>query len=187
MIKYNIPLFASDKPLYVLKEAMQNMESLKDNFDDNSKTIVSKLLVEGEEMVKSSYANGPFSGKDKSQVFSRTLESGLKGYIAFAGSQVLYEEFGTGDEGAKDSHPMKPLFKLNPYNSGPTIQVDEKNGHHYWIYKPMAGEPYFDEDGRTEGIPSGKHMYNASKYLDKRASKLAEKIIKETLKSKILK
>ena len=64
---------------------------------------------------------------------------------------------------------MKGQFALNPYNSGPTIFYNEFAGRYQWRYYPMRGRPYFTKDGLTEGIPSGKQMYNTAK--DLRASK----------------
>ena len=88
--------------------------------------------------------------------------------ILSQGKDVIYEEFGTGDEGSKDGHPWKwqmPV-KLNPYNSGKYIRnANESSAQHgitdgkYWTYKKDGDIKY------TQGVPSGKEMFETSNYL----------------------
>ena len=93
-----------------------------------------------------------------------------KGYsIVAKGSEVLYAEFGTGEYGQDNPHPLKQEFDLNPYNSGPIVSTHiNKNGRHYWFY----------DNQYSEGNASGKQMFNTSKYL-------REKVIKEVVKEKV--
>lgn len=92
------------------------------------------------------------------------------GYKLIAkGKDVLYEEFGTGDRGEDDPHPDKSKFNLNDYNSGYFIMSVEDIGNQdlldflkeegitsgkYWSYR-KNGERHF-----TQGVPSGKEMWN---------------------------
>lgn len=144
--------------------------------------IVKKLVDDGKNVANDYTIGAPQNNETPSVIVGGVLESGKSGYIALRGEGAVYDEFGTGDEGANDPHPMKNNFALNPYNSGPTIRLDEFD-RHYWIYKPMAGQPYFDEYGKTHGIPSGKMMYNTSKYL----RSVKNDIIKNELESVIKK
>lgn len=126
--------------------------------------VVAKLTIRGIATAQGYAAGMPRSTTEDNRIKGGVLDNRKTGYIALQGPGAVYDEFGTGDEGANDPHPRKSDFLLNPYNSGPTIRLDPLD-RHYWVYKPMAGEPYFDDDGKTHGIPSGKMMYNTSKHL----------------------
>lgn len=80
-----------------------------------------------------------------------------KGYrIRVAGPEVIYDEFGTGTEGANSPHPKKGDYDLEPYNSGFYIQTD-RNGNKYWRY-------YSDSRGRyvtSHGVPAGMFVYKS--------------------------
>lgn len=95
------------------------------------------------------------------------IDNGYK--LTAKGKDVLYEEFGTGDKGEDDPHPDKSKFNLNDYNSGYFIMSVEDIGNQdlldflkeegitsgkYWSYR-KNGERHF-----TQGVPSGKEMWN---------------------------
>jgi hypothetical protein len=95
------------------------------------------------------------------------IDNGYK--LTAKGKDVLYEEFGTGDRGEDDPHPDKSKFNLNDYNSGYFIMSVEDIGNQdlldflkeegitsgkYWSYR-KNGERHF-----TQGVPSGKEMWN---------------------------
>ena len=148
-----------------IRKSIEQLKNLQEEMDDIAlNNIVTKLINEGTKIANEYTIGAPQNNNQESVIVSGLLESGKAGYIALRGPGAVYDEFGTGDEGANDPHPMKNNFSLNPYNSGPTIRLDEFD-RHYWIYKPMAGQPYFDDDGKTHGIPSGKMIYNTSKHL----------------------
>lgn len=148
-----------------ISKAIEKINNLNEEVTDIALNRVVKQLVRIGTDIANDYTIGaPQSNEEPSVIISGLLENGKAGYIALRGEGAVYEEFGTGEEGANDPHPMKNNFPLNPYNSGPTIRYDEFD-RPYWIYKPMAGQPYFDEYGKTHGIPSGKMIYNASKHL----------------------
>lgn len=86
--------------------------------------------------------------------------------ILSQGKDVIYEEFGTGDKGKDDPHPDKSKYNLNDYNSGKYIRnANEHSAEHgitsgkYWTYKKNGEVNY------TQGVPSGKEMFNTSKEL----------------------
>ena len=93
-----------------------------------------------------------------------------KGYsIVARGKDVLYAEFGTGEKGADDGHPLKGDFHLNPYNSGPIVSTHiHSNCRHYWFYDKKY----------SEGNASGKQMFNTSRFL-------REEVVKEVVKEKV--
>ena len=162
-----------------IKEAIKQLDNLKSDLLDNQKTIVERLTNMGIHEAAILNANAPRSGVEASTITGGVLQGGLKGYVALQGPNALYDEFGTGEEGTIDRHPLKDLHpNLKDYNSGPFVRSHiNKSGRHYWFYAPMAGQPYFDaRTGYTEGIPSGKQMYNTVKYLRKELPKITRGI-----------
>lgn len=162
-----------------IKNAIDTLDFLKDNITVASEEIVKQLVDVGFKTANSINQNAPQSNLTKSEVIAKITESKNKGYVALVGPGAIYDEFGTGEEGASDPHPIKNNFNLNPYNSGPYVSTHiNQEGRHYWFYSPLRGKDYYDEEsGYTEGIPSGKQIYNASKEV--RAKK--DKIVKQTL------
>lgn len=163
---------------------------LKSNIESIGPKVVERLLEEGYTKATEFNATAPQSGEEKSKVIKKTLASKQKGYIALVGDNAVYDEFGTGEEGADDGHPLKQAFGLNPYNSGPYVSthISKTTGRHYWFYYPMRGKPYYDfiegrdAVGYTEGIPSGKQMYNTSVYLQSIKNDVIKKTVNEYLK-----
>lgn len=101
------------------------------------------------------------------------------GYVLEArGKDVIYEEFGTGDEGASHPHPNKSAYDLNDYNSGPQIKnvsdYDENSyiyddlkdfgitSGHFWIYSKDGSTIHY-----TQGVPAGREMWDTRNYLIK--------------------
>lgn len=170
------------------RNLIENVTFIKDQINNMATDITDTLVEKGTAKATELNNNAPQSGVEKSKVIKKITKSGLKGYIALTGPNAIYDEFGTGEEGADDGHPLKGSFGLNPYNSGPYVSthINKKTGRHYWFYYPMRGKPYYDmyymsskdlslddykegyvdkKTGYTEGIPSGKQMYNTSIYL----------------------
>lgn len=83
-------------------------------------------------------------------IYPEYLNNGQRLVLRVVGSQLIYDEFGTGDEGQRDPHPRKSEYNLNDYNSGPYIRED-KYGRHYWFYKNKI----------TNGVPSGKFLFES--------------------------
>lgn len=170
-----------------INTAIEKLNNLKEEVTDISLTrIVSRLVDEGMKEANDYTMGAAQSGLEPSRIVGKTLKSGLAGYVALVGPNAVYDEFGTGEEGAADPHPLKGNFGLNPYNSGYFVskQVDDK-GLHYWIYKPMSGNSYFDVDGitgKTHGIPSGKMIYHASTHIRQIKDKIIEEELNATVK-----
>lgn len=168
--------------------AIEKLNNLKEEITDVALSqVVDKLLREGEKVAIVHANSAARSGLEPSRVINKKLKSGLGGYIALVGENAVYDEFGTGEEGAATPHPLKGNFGLNDYNSGPYVskQIDA-HGKHYWIYKPMTGRRYFDVDdvpGKTYGIPSGRMIYHADMHI----KQIKDNVVKEELNATLKK
>lgn len=137
--------------------------------------IVEKLSVEGGYKAVELNAVAPQSNAQKSSV--KFGSKGYRGYITLEGPGAVYDEFGTGENGADDGHPMKGFYGLNPYNSGPFVSTHiNRQGRHYW-FTPSNSPQKMYPNNYTEGIPSGKQMYNTLQYV----RRIKGKVIKEKI------
>lgn len=175
--------------LYGIREAIDKLEYLDDTLIDASQSIVEDLVSLGEGKAKEFDASAPRTGLGSNQIYGVFSKERSSGQVVMHGKNVVYDEFGTGEEGLSDPHPMKGNFPdLNPYNSGPFVSkhINPKNGRHYWYYPPLDGQPYFDfpDEGKgyTEGTPSGKQMYNTLQFIRKEKKQIASKKLKEAIK-----
>lgn len=158
------------------------MNTLKENIIIAGQESVEELVFKGATKASVLNSSAPQTGVEKSIVSgdSDRTDNGADGIISLSGPNSIYDEFGIGEEGADDPHPQKSEFSfLNPYNSGPVVSTHiSKNGRHYWFYNPMKGKPYFDsKTGYTEGVPSGKQMFNTSLYINE----IKDEIVKEKI------
>lgn len=169
----------------LISEAIQKVETLKSQLAEANEDIVFELVRMGHDYAVVMNNAAPQTGLQKSSVVGKVTESGKKGYIALQGPNAIYDEFGTGEEGATDPHPRKNEFPLNPYNSGPFVSthVNPKNGRHYWYYPPMAGKPFYKEPyGYAEGVPSGKQMYYTAQYIRDNTKKVVQEKLSDAIK-----
>ena len=152
-----------------VSDAIQRLKTLQDNIKLANENIVEKLVDSGEQFA--GYYNSLMTaavGKNDSVIVPSKDLNGIKskGTVALTGSNAVYYEFGTGEEGLKNPHPTKEQFGLNPYNSGPRIRVN-KSGQHYW-YVPKGKyipSQYVRNNGYTQGVPAGKQMYMTAQHL----------------------
>lgn len=189
MVEFKINAFQSEKPAYTIKDRTDDLYKFMDDVIVASEEGLVEVLKKGTEVAKE-YNNtvaADLGYKNDSDAHYKVNENRKSGYVALTGPDVLYEEFGTGDVGANDGHPIKGDFPfLNPYNSGQYIRTNDK-GEHYWFYKGMIGgsSPYYDPDtGYTRGIPSGKQMYKTSRWLRVEAKKIIQEEMKKSLEGK---
>lgn len=162
-VKFDI--WTSQRREFVISDLIEYLRTFDKTLSDATcAQIVQRLCDKGYDYATLLNSVAPQSGTEKSIVDTDINET--SGEIFLYGPNAVYDEFGTGEEGAFNPHPMKNDFPLNPYNSGPFVSshVDEF-GQHYWFYKPMKGHPYFFPNGLTYGIPSGKQMYNTLNYI----------------------
>lgn len=171
--------------VYDVNDFVKRLRFLESDIEDASMTIVNNMVDEGAELAKQLNDLAPKSGEadnDIIPVHSKVSTNGkATGSIIMQGENAVYDEFGTGDQGADNPHPQKGEFGLNPYNSGPTIFYNQFAGRNQWYYRPMAGRPYFTKYGATEGIPAGKQMYTTAQTLKKNKRKIAKAVIKEMI------
>lgn len=170
-----------------IKQAIEKLGFLKSNINLASQEIVKQLVDIGYDTASQINTMAPQSGLEKSQVVKGVTENRTKGYVALTGPSAVYDEFGTGEEGATNPHPMKNNTSrpLNPYNSGPYVSTHiNSQGRHYWFYSPMAGKnEYYDaKTGYSEGIPSGKQIYNATKEVRARKDDVIKKQLNDAIR-----
>lgn len=145
---------------------------------------VKKVMEAGIDKAKDLNAVAPKTGEEENQIYGTSTKDGYSRQVVMSGPNAVYDEFGTGEKGAANPHPLKSNFGLNDYNSGPYVSTHiNKKGKHYWFYRPMSRiEPrYFKKTGYTEGTPSGKQMYNTLRYLEKNANKIVKEELNNSL------
>lgn len=168
---------------------INNLISKLQNFQKDMKQadeeIVKQLSDLGLEQIQENYAATPYKdGNDDVSFYSTGSSSNKK--IGVTGSQVLYNEFGTGTEGEQNPHPEKGEFGLNAYNSGRTIRQNNNEnstasklgipkGGMYWTYMDGNVKKY------TQGIPAGKQVYLAAKAIEKKKIELIKKVVGDAL------
>lgn len=145
---------------------LKELEYVNDSIEVASEDILKRLVYEGGAKAVELNSQAPQTGPEKSTV--RLSVSKNKGEIALTGPNAVYDEFGTGELGADNGHPLKGNFGLNPYNSGPFVSTHiNSNGRHYWFNPNMwsADAMYFKPNGYTEGTPAGMQMYRTTNYI----------------------
>ena len=151
-----------------LASLVRNLRTFSNDLQKLPKEITKEIADIGREFLEEQYANThTYQTIDINSISTDVIETHNGYSIIASGEEVLYAEFGTGEEGADDGHPLKGDFHLNPYNSGPNIKINSATGRHYWWYQ-----------GYSEGNPSGKQMFNTSKFLK-------DNVVKKVLKEKV--
>lgn len=151
-----------------LKRALNQARHKFSIMDDELSAANKKITLEVADELVSEIVNnyGSFLSslshdhQDRSDtaIYYEEEDEGYK--IIVEGSQVIYDEFGTGDMGlmsGAEAQAYKSEYpNLFPYNSGPFIRED-RNGNNYWVY-------YSNKDKRTVasfGVPAGMFMYHS--------------------------
>ena len=169
-----------------IKETIKKLIELQKDLGKADEEIVKQLSDFGLEEIQRNYANTPFKDGNEDVSFYKT-GSPKKMSIGVTGSQVLYNEFGTGTEGANNPHPTKGNYELKGYNTGETIRTNksaESNASQHDI--PVGGLywTYTDENGQkqyTQGIPAQKEGYTALESGTKKAKNFIRKRVQEVL------
>ena len=148
----NVKLSTSD-----IQTLITNLKSLSNSIHDKQNDIAEEVAKEGLKKLNDYYSSLK-SNRDveKPTTYITKTDNGFS--IVATGKDVVYQEFGTGEHGAEDGHPWKGQtdFKLNGYNTGPTIKINKKTGRHFW---------YTPNGKYSEGISSGKELYKTIQYL----------------------
>ena len=179
MARIDVKLSSKD-----IRACIKKLKNLRDNIDKVADEIAQELAQQTAKQIDNNYRSLWFAGMSNSGKPLIGFEKYSNGWRAFArGGSVFYDEFGTGDRGASDGHPLKGSFGLRPYNSGRTIRkANKSSAEHgitsglYWTYKDIAGNIVY-----TNGVPSGKFMYNASIWLRKNYKKIAKEKVDDVL------
>lgn len=161
---------------------ISRLESLKKDINNLGDNVAKELVERGKDYLKAEYSQG--FDENIQDIGNVSISKTTKGYnLISQGKDLIYEEFGTGDEGQSSPHPEKSVFNLNDYNSGATIRpADSYSASHgitsgkYWTYTKDGEEWIY-----TQGIPAGKQMYNTSNYMRKELSKIAKKKVSDVL------
>lgn len=168
-----------------INHMIKRLEKFKKNLDKADEEMVKQLSELALEEIQTNYSMTPFKdGNDDVNFFITGTEK--KKTVGVTGSQVLYNEFGTGTEGQNNPHPEKGEFGLRGYNTGSKIKQntsDKSNatrlgipeGELYWIYNKDGIAVY------TQGIPAGKQVYNAKNTLQKRKKEISKKVVGDAL------
>lgn len=145
-----------------ISSVINKLENLEKDWSKLPDKLTKKIAEDGLHMLNAFYA---VSNMDSDTGIETRISKISNGYaIIGEGDEILYEEFGTGEEGKASPHPEKSKYPLKPYNSGPVVSTHkDESGYHYWYY-----------NGKTYGIPSGQQFYNTKEYIIKYGIKEAK-------------
>ena len=155
-----------------ISRMINSLNTLSSDINKLKTEIPKEIAKEGLKHLNSLYAKKP-STNDTDDINTSIQEYDGGCNIISQGKDVLYEEFGTGDEGARHPHKDKSKYGLKDYNSGPTIRPVNSNnpkGNSWLEKKGITKGKYwvYMKDGvptPTQGIPAGKQMFDTSNYL----------------------
>lgn len=164
-----------------IQSLIKKLNTLQNDINDLPEKITKRVADEGLDTLNMYYATT--SQTPNTTDIQTSVEKTKTGYkISARGRDVIYAEFGTGDEGQASPHPDKSKHNLNDYNSGKYIRnVNPNNtklrelgitGGKYWTFV-RDGILYY-----TQGIPAGLQMFNTAKDL---RETIIPKIVKEEI------
>ena len=147
---------------------IDRLNTLSSNINKLKTEIPKEIAKEGLKHLNSLYASKP-TDNDTDDIHT-SIDKTETGYsIISQGKDVLYEEFGTGDEGARHPHKDKSKYGLKDYNSGPMIRPVNSNNPALKAHGITSGKYWtYEKDGEikyTQGIPAGMQMFDTSNYL----------------------
>lgn len=179
MKKVKVPLSSSG-----INDLIKKFNQLKEDLENADVEIVDKMSKFALKEIETNVSATPYKdGNDDISFFQKGTET--KKTVGMMGSQVLYNEFGTGTQGEKSPHPLKSKYGLRGYNTGrrirkASVKVNEEHGIpigvKYWVYKDKAGNNVY-----TTGIPAGLQVYDAAQKLQKEKKKIVEKEVSDAL------
>lgn len=171
-----------------LIKGLENARKEINNFKDYLPHDIAKL---GLDYLNSLYASTPLD--ENIEDITTSIKKTTSGYsIISRGKDVLYEEFGTGDKGKANPHPEKGKYNLKEYNSGSTIRdvpdistMSTKQLDLFAKYNITTGKYWaYVKNGRTiltQGVPSGKQMFNTRNYLRKNMKSILDEKASDVL------
>ena len=162
-----------------IKDVIKALQELLSNIDKIADETMQEIAKKGETYLDARYVTR-FKDPNITDI-STDYRKSQGGYVLEAkGRDVIYEEFGTGDEGASHPHPNKSAYALNDYNSGPQIKDVSDYDENSYIYDDLrdfgitSGKFWiYSKDGSTlhytQGVPAGREMWDTRNYLIKQA------------------
>jgi len=158
-----------------ITKLIERLNKFKENIKSDVKETISDTVDKGVQEVEYNYAETKY--KDGNDDYSiKGIKENTKGQVIASGTQVFYNEYGTGTKGEISSHPFKSISGLNEYNSGKQIKLSKKYGGLGWRYKNKSGEVVW-----TNGIPAGMQVYKASRVLKKSFSERLKKKVGDSI------
>lgn len=153
-----------------LDDLINKIMSLQEGLKEADNKIVEEMAQLVEDEVSTNLRNTPVAdGNDQTQPYS--IINGNKAEAGMSGSQAVYNEFGTGIVGQRNSHNLSPTkFGLRNYNTG--LKIDKETGV-WWYYK--------DGFKKTTGIPAGKQVFDASMSLNNKKEEIIKKRVGEVI------
>ena len=144
-----------------INELIEKLESLQKGSVSSMKATLTDLARLGENEIAQNIASSQYTDAEIPVTFQEGDLEKLKYTVGMKGTQAIYDEFGTGTIGKfSEAHPARNTVKgvvLNDFNSGKTIRPKNAPDElKYWTYS------YNGKIVRTQGIPAGKQVYNAS-------------------------
>ena len=159
-----------------IKDVIKALKELLNDVDNISNETLREIATKGETYLNARYVSR-FKDPNITDISTNTKKD-QNGYILEAiGKDVVFEEFGTGDEGASHPHPNKSAYGfLNDYNSGSEIKNVSDYDENSYIYDDLkefgitSGKFWrYSKDGSviyyTQGVPAGKEMWDTRNYL----------------------
>lgn len=167
-----------------LNDLLKKINNLKLNLKESETKIKNNLADYTRTEIDNNISSTQFKdGNDDIKTFIENHDNKVK--VGMRGSQVLYDEFGTGTQGESNPHPLKGKYGLSGYNTGrkirkASVKVNKNTGipigTKYWTYKNKQGETVF-----TTGIPAGKQVFNAAISLKNKKMQIVKQEVSDAL------
>ena len=170
---YNIEFGLSKKGISNAKHMIKNLKKeLNSSTQKINKNIADKCA---DKML--SYHDIFISALDEDaynhSAMTRVIEKNKSAEAIIYGEQVIYDEFGTADTGARNAHPEHSKYGMNNYSSGPYVSTHQDDYGHYWIFNRH----------KMYGVPAGKFFYNTLMDMKNGEAKhIAKEVVDETLR-----
>lgn len=130
-----------------IRDVIRAFEDMLNDLDDDVNKGMVEVMSKGESYLEAQYVSR-VKDLNITDISTSWSKKGNEYELKASGKDVIYEEFGTGDEGERQPHEAKKNYKLDKYNSGGTI-TDVSMIHDDAILNVLS----------EHGITSGKFWY----------------------------
>ena len=176
-----------------LNQLQKEIEKMEQRTKEAAKQLAKELSEYGLKQMEETYSNFPLHGSQPNTFYIEGTDN--KKDIVMKGTQAIYDEFGTGTQGAMQPHPIKNEFNLDEYNShvipngtirhatARDVMRAADRGEHialgelFWTYKDDDGVKHY-----TTGTPAQKEVYNSLMSTIDKAPEIIHKVMKEVVK-----